>query len=591
MINSFFQLLVTAFLCACLACVLFGFSTIRDGMTNTQKRAYNALVTLFSMLVGLNLASSLKGYAQMMRWRFLASEYRTLQDFELVMQCESQTKVFRLIWAGRTRGRFWPNGVQILAFLWILINIALQVVTALLGLTYSINISDNFIHWKAHSNVSISYMHAIEPYLPADSIGDFDAQSKYAQSLGNTGSNYLTSVSTLDNDLFGGTEQYYQNEAGTLYWYRFIDNNPEDLSSTVISDRTITTNATCKQYKVTYGGNAGFDDRYDGYVGYKDDAGNDQYLYVPIAVSATGGTTWMAQNVTTCGKRCATLWGLQSADNTTHVPKPQLWQCNNTISHVNGWQTYGSALDYDLPDAQARIFGGALGWTGVNTSDSNNLQYQLYEYPQFPAPAGGQTEFYMSQVVMWYTAGAMAAYDWDGARINETNAYQPNKAQVVDVQWNWAATILAVIPGVQGLLLLCIARWANHAVIKDTSFLSTARLLRPIVDKLGPNGCLLTGDEICEALGNYRVIYGARVPDGTADGDREMVMKHLDLIEEDEGLGKWEGRMPGGRYNGIGGVRKSKTWCEKEAEMGETAMEQKKKNRRLWRQQKRRQSF
>ena len=563
-------------------------------MTNTQKRAYNALVTLFSMLVGLNLASSLKGYAQMMRWRFLASEYRTLQDFELVMQCESQTKVFRLMWAGRTRGRFWPNGVQVLAFLWILINIALQVVTALLGLTYSIDISDNFIHWKAHSNVSISYMHAIEPYLPADSIGDFDAQSKYAQSLGSTGSSYPTYVSTLDNDLFGGTEEYYQNEGGTLFWYRFIDHNPEDWDSNVISDRTITTNATCKKYKVTLGGYAGFDDSpSDGWVSYIDDSGDTQSLSVPDAVTATDATTWMAQNVTTCGPRCATLWALQSAGNDSYVPHPQLWQCNNTVSHVNEWQTYGSAIDYDLPDAQARIFGGALGWTGINTTGSNHLQYQVYEYPQFPAPDGtaDTNEFYMSQIVMWYTAGAIAAYDWGGARINETDAYQPDKAQVVDVQWSWAATILAVIPGIQGLLLLCIARWANHAVIKDTSFLSTARLLRPIVDKLGPNGCLLTGDEICEALGNYRVIYGARVPDGTADGDREMVMKHLDLIEEDEGLGKWEGRMPGGKYNGIGGVERSRTWGTEEYERREEGMDKRQEDRRRWRERKRRQSF
>ena len=345
------------------------------------------------MLVGLNLASSLKGYAQMMRWRFLASEYRTLQDFELVMQCESQAKVFRLIWAGRTRGRFWPNGVQVLAFLWILINIALQVVTALLGLTYSIDISDNYIHWKAHANVSISYMHAIEPYLPADSIGDFDAQSKYAQSLGSTGSSYPTYVSTLDNDLFGGTEEYYQNEEGTLFWYRFIDHNPTDWDADVISDRTITTNATCKKYKVTLGGYAGFDDSpSDGWVSYTDDSGNTQSISVPDAVTATDATTWMAQNVTTCGARCATLWALQSAGNDTYVPHPQLWQCNNTVSHVNGWQTYGSAHDYDLPDDQARIFGGALGWTGINTTGSNRLQYQVYEYPQFPAPSADSDE-------------------------------------------------------------------------------------------------------------------------------------------------------------------------------------------------------
>lgn len=53
---------------------------------------------------------------------------------------------------------------------------------------------------------------------------------------------------------------------------------------------------------------------------------------------------------------------------------------------------------------------------------------------------------------------------------------------MVDIDWKWAATILSVIPGIQLLALLCIITWANKAIIKDTSVLSTARLLRPTVD-------------------------------------------------------------------------------------------------------------
>jgi hypothetical protein len=136
---------MTVALSAALFGVLHGYSHIDTGLTTNSKRVYNALVTGFSLSLGLNIASSLTSYAQMMRWRFLASNYRTLQDFELVMNCDSQSKVFRLLWAGRTRGRWYPNKVQILSFTWLALNIGIQVFLALLGLTYSIDISDEWV--------------------------------------------------------------------------------------------------------------------------------------------------------------------------------------------------------------------------------------------------------------------------------------------------------------------------------------------------------------------------------------------------------------------------------------------------------------
>lgn len=145
-INSFFQWLITAAICVGLVAVLYSYSH-RLTLSQTEKHAFNALVTGLSILLGLNLASSLSGYAQMMRWRLLAAKYRSLQDFELIMNCDSQMKVFRLLWAGRTRGRWWlPNRTQILCFSWLSINIALQIFTALLGLTYSVDTSTAWIN-------------------------------------------------------------------------------------------------------------------------------------------------------------------------------------------------------------------------------------------------------------------------------------------------------------------------------------------------------------------------------------------------------------------------------------------------------------
>ena len=196
-VNSSFQFIITLILCAALAGALYGFSTYITGMTDPIKKGFNALITGLSILLGLNLASSLKSYAQMMRWRFLASEYRTLQDFELVMQCESQEKVFRLLWAGRTRGQWWPNTVQVLAFFWILVNVALQIVTALLGLTYSINISDTHTHLINNANVSVAYLTTIEPQISSDF--EFNDESSYTQNLGVSAEGYSVYIQDIND--------------------------------------------------------------------------------------------------------------------------------------------------------------------------------------------------------------------------------------------------------------------------------------------------------------------------------------------------------------------------------------------------------
>lgn len=88
----------------------------------------------------------------------------------------------------------------------------------------------------------------------------------------------------------------------------------------------------------------------------------------------------------------------------------------------------------------------------------------------------------------------------------------PTQAQVVDVEWNGRSHVLAGIPCGQFLVLLAVLIWAKKSIIKDESHLATARLVRPLMNKLGEKGCLLIGDEIAEELGNYKLKYGVRDP-------------------------------------------------------------------------------
>lgn len=135
----------TFFICGALAGTMYGFAKIDSGMSRFQKYGYNALVTGLSILLGLAFAAQFKQYAEMMRWRFLASEYRTLQDFELVLGCDSYRNTLSLMFGGNTKGTWYPSKTQVLACVWFIIFVLFNVCTALLGLTYSIDVSETAV--------------------------------------------------------------------------------------------------------------------------------------------------------------------------------------------------------------------------------------------------------------------------------------------------------------------------------------------------------------------------------------------------------------------------------------------------------------
>jgi hypothetical protein len=559
-VNSSFRLLFTALLCAGLAAVLYGFSTIDGGMSQDQKRGFNALITGLSIIVGLNLSASLKGYASMMRWRFLAAGYRRLQDFELVMQCESQQAVFRLLWAGRTRGHIIPNKTQVLAFIWLTINVALQIVTALLGLTYSIDISERFVY-LTHGNITIANVTGFG--LSTSDDWSISSQGAVAQNYGVNGQDYGVDYSAAFGDYVGAQQTLYTNGDESFYWYSWIDQDPAG-KETVLSTRQIKSTATCRDFKVLKGGYAGYDNldaEFPNDVTIELDDGSNTTVYVDP--QSTGGTTWsvtpsydIAAN-SRCGPRCNIIYALQVADNYT-VPNPRYWRCENTVSHVTNYAEYGPASEVDMPDEQAWIAAGAIGFSGSTTTftdsgDDFGAQYMMYPAGTFWSPPGDVTAKIMAGKIMMFTVGAFAAMDMGIAdlrvTIDPTTAQKPTPAQVVHVQWMWACVVLGVIPFTQGLVLLCVIAWANKAVIRDDGYLATAQLLAPIVNKLGDRGSVLTSDEIADELGNYRVVYGPRFPSGTARGQEHEVIKRLGVIAEDEGVDRWHGRMPGGKYD------------------------------------------
>jgi hypothetical protein len=153
----------------------------------------------------------------------------------------------------------------------------------------------------------------------------------------------------------------------------------------------------------------------------------------------------------------------------------------------------------------------------------------------------------MAKLISKFAIGVIAGMDDHGPRMNITGL-QPYTALILAVKWKYAVAILSVIPFIQFIVLLIVIAFANKLIIKDDTHLSMALLLRPVVDRLGDHGCMLTGKEISEEL-HMKAVYGYRDPVPGSD------VYHLDILtEEDQVPLKNQRSFQEGVYDGNGVV-------------------------------------
>jgi hypothetical protein len=159
-------------------CILIGLSLkAYEGFTHpivisrTDVRIFNALMLGLSLGLGLNLASSLKRYAVILRWSLLTKRYVSLEVFDLILGLETLTKVGKLMiisLPGIRKVRFlrklpWfrearDDGTRftwIICLTWILINIGAQVLVAALSLFWPVDPSDS-TPLLTYGNVTVS---------------------------------------------------------------------------------------------------------------------------------------------------------------------------------------------------------------------------------------------------------------------------------------------------------------------------------------------------------------------------------------------------------------------------------------------------
>lgn len=135
----------TALICAGLAILLWYYQSIQNGATRWQKYTFNTVSNGLLLLLGIAFAAQFKQYCEMMRWRFLASSYWTLDELDEVLGCDSWRSAIRLI--ARKRRKGWlPGKSQVVAAVWVLTFVVFNVVSAALGLTYALEDAETGAH-------------------------------------------------------------------------------------------------------------------------------------------------------------------------------------------------------------------------------------------------------------------------------------------------------------------------------------------------------------------------------------------------------------------------------------------------------------
>lgn len=266
-------------------------------------------------------------------------------------------------------------------------------------------------------------------------------------------------------------------------------------------------------------------------------------------------TTWATHDEVDCGSRCTNvkvLVPISDIDSTDEMY--YIYSCNSTVSEI--WrlsqqadEAYRNAPEKQIPDAVAKLFAGAIG-RGEKSSDTDAIFY--YQHPKssnYSLVDQNSSSEEVGLLISDFSIRSIGAMDLRGDQI-KIEGYPSRTLQSLPVQWFWVILMLAGLPVAQLLLAIIITILSARAVIKDTSFIAAAQLLKPALDELGSQGSILTGDEIADHLGNIKLCYGVREIGGSGEYFVDMI-KQAERIEHQQGTVWWPGRkMPQGLYDG-----------------------------------------
>jgi hypothetical protein len=568
------KLLITVFfggaLCICLKAWEGFRSPIALSIYDVQ--IFNALTISLSLCMGLNLLSSLRRYAIILRWAILTRRFVSMEVFDLILGIDELTNVVKLmaLSSPALRKRKWligrrrkladhnPGTNQWYVYacvLWLLVNIGSQVLVASLSLFWPMQPFE--CQLTKYGNVSMadlsSWINRTESRNPWDAAWRYGMDAQSWPTFSADGSH--TDLSKL-----AGTPIYKSSDNKT-YEYRFFYRNPELLYSDFDqSDRCIRTSIDCERYillgdiRLNPNATNATERRY--IMARRIES--ETPISVPIPINGYGMISYISHD-RACGDgdypRCSAIDVLQYRDDkdavNSNVTTSSLWKCKNTVLSMVDCHTEGlnhTGIDPSdqriySNDTFAQLAAGAIGWTGVTQYDFTDRQFRVYPQGTPWSPNRTISTDEVAQIIMRFTIGAIAAFDDHGIRHNITinNKICDKNSQRLNVSWRYIGSILAAIGFIQSAALIYLLVRANRTIVRDASFFSTAMLLKPVLEAIGEEPSL-SGEQLKNhpALQDKKIKYGY---ENAQDGTKQIKVL-FQQNDDDHRLGKW----PSGEY-------------------------------------------
>jgi len=314
--------------------------------------------------------------------------------------------------------------------------------------------------------------------------------------------------------------------------YDFLEGPPNSnnwplnsLSSLVYTNRTINSTFVCASYTVDPVTGNGSSSLVDVFL----NGTNEPSTTITVPSVAINESTFFVDNGT-CGSRCGFISIFQASFTT-----PQFYQCNITISEVGNASLPEHLVNDTFAQLAARSI--ALGAT------SKTGYYERYpEDSNYGILIDGDPDA-MGKQVAYFAIGSLAVAYLSNPTVIVTGL-TPEPAYLLNIHSNTKLILIFVlISGVQLLIFVITTFISSNVIVLDDSPVAIARLLYPIMARLGSGGTILGGKEISDALKRedeevrkseeMRVIYtekrcdteGTRARLVLGDGTRERAFK------------------------------------------------------------------
>ncbi|KAG8525956.1 uncharacterized protein KY384_000718 [Bacidia gigantensis] len=508
-------------------------------ISHQAKIAFNTIMTVLTLALGLNFFDALKEMAKTLRWRILADHPFTVRETDLILGSDSLPRVGTLLLESYKKPL-----VFLCCLLWILLNITAQAGVAVISLTYSMDSGTNTTgtytvdgkvqtpKLDCYSNGTTCPDSAETSMNRAHSYGvlsrDFDPRNQECT--------YANDGDILDGDQLC---QYFEKRDNTEFAYRFSDYNPADNTTAYpyLTKRIIrASQGICYLYDRD-GGNIPVIDSPDGgdsvwlYNFHNDTYHN--HILVPKSYSAYDSTTFIYNGTETpqdeteqaCGDRCLWMYAVRSLGPLSGNRPEQIFACPITMTEVSNPKDEAHNVTNEVArQAIASIALNGRYSTPVDPDKKDWHSYQIYPWGS-PWETEGVDAQGFGAMVAQFAIGSIANMAPRNGRI-EVPGNLPILGYHLSIHWPYAITLLAVVAGVHVLVFALMLWFARPVIVIEDSNLCTAKALQDVVARID-GGKVLDGKELANAIqkkgatNNGRTVYGV---DGSGAKDAPLVL-------------------------------------------------------------------